>query len=108
MLLSFILKSSVYSKTITIKNVEYGKSEILKKTENILFVIRLVVSSFMVILSYILVKNGTINFGSAENGAFIIMQSVLGYLVTVPFFFLFLPHPISNHLTELVCPSEQV
>ena len=84
MLFKFNMKSRFFSSSVTIKWTEYRKSKRLKKIEKIESIIKVIVSCSLVIITYILVKNGMIDLGKTGNNVFIVIQSVTKQIIIVP------------------------
>ncbi len=83
---------------------EYVKSKELRKTEGILNLFRLALNLALLISAYLLVRSGRVDFGYLGS-AFIVSQVVVGNLVMLPFYMIFLPSPIRAHLLDQEAPS---
>ncbi len=101
MLFKSIMKSLVYSKYVTINNIKYKKSKILKTTENYLLLTKQIITLSLLLFAYFSVKNGRLDFGY-YNAFFIIVQTVVGFVIMIPIYLIFLPRPISSHLEAVV------
>ena len=100
MLIKYILKSNPFKDQIKIERILYKKSKILKKIDLILHFIRFLIIVSIFVGEYILTKNGLliVDINSYLN---VFSQIMIGYIIMIPVFYIFLPKPIKEHLTKM-------